>query len=155
MTDSAAYTTFSALKKRDDQISDAELDDLWRSLRPASIQDVLGEWTGDEFQTGHWGNGGMARIRFYGKTLNSALDAKPLICLDEAGNKFSNVEFAKGEATLWMEEFRGEMTATMVYDAMPTHDHFKVVDDNALLGIMNGKGMLDGGRFLYFWLERV
>ena len=49
----------------------------------------------------------------------------------------------KGEASLWMEEFRGEVTATMVYDGQPIHDHFKIVDDNAVMGIMNGKAGVD------------
>lgn len=48
-----------------------------------------------------------------------------------------------GEASLWMEEFRGEMVASMVYDGKPVHDHFKVVGVNAVVGIMNGKGALD------------
>ena len=54
-----------------------------------------------------------------------------------------------------MEQFRGDVTATMVYDAMPIHDHFKKVDDNAVLAITNGKGALDHGRDMYFYLERV
>jgi hypothetical protein len=54
-----------------------------------------------------------------------------------------------------MEEFRGEIVASMVYDGAPIHDHFKVVDENAVVGIMNGKGALDGDRHLYFYLERV
>jgi Domain of unknown function (DUF4334) len=49
----------------------------------------------------------------------------------------------------------GEATATMVYDGQPIHDHFKVIDDNALMGIMNGKAVLDNGRYFYFYLERV
>ena len=61
----------------------------------------------------------------------------------------------KGEASLWLEEFRGEVTATMVYDAMPIHDHFKRIDDDAVLAIMNGKGALDNGRHMYFFLERL
>ncbi len=53
-------------------------------------------------------------------------------------------------------EFRGEVTATMVYDAMPVLDHFKIVDDDTVMGIMNGKleplfGTADP---YYFWLER-
>jgi Domain of unknown function (DUF4334) len=51
-----------------------------------------------------------------------------------------------GEASLWLEEFRGEVTATMVYDGAPIHDHFKVVDDRTLMGIMNGKGEVDVSR---------
>ena len=27
-----------------------------------------------------------------------------------------------GEASLWMEEFRGEVVASMVYDGRPVHD---------------------------------
>ena len=74
-------------------------------------------------------------------------------------NRFSNTEAMNGEASLWMEEFRGETVASMVYDGKPVHDHFKVVDDNAVLGIMNGKGAMDTSsgtpRHLYFYLERV
>jgi hypothetical protein len=47
----------------------------------------------------------------------------------------------------------------MVYDGQPVHDHFKKVDDDAVMGIMNGKGVVDFqggvGRYLYFYLERV
>lgn len=35
------------------------------------------------------------------------------------------------------------------------HDHFKVVDDNTVMGIMNGKGAVADGRYLYFYLQRV
>ena len=40
------------------------------------------------------------------------------------GNTFNNVKLAKGRASLWMEEFRGEVTATMVYDGQAVHAHF-------------------------------
>ena len=43
----------------------------------------------------------------------------------------------------------------MVYDGQPVHDHFKKIDDNAVMGIMNGKGAVVDGRYLYFYLERV
>jgi len=47
----------------------------------------------------------------------------------------------------------------MVYDGRRVHDHFKVVDGDAVIGIMNGKGALDTTsgtpRYLYFYLERV
>lgn len=43
--------------------------------------------------------------------------------------------------------------------AEPIDDHFKKVDSDMLMGIMNGKAALDFqngvGRFLYFYLERV
>ena len=66
--------------------------------------------------------------------MKSATDVLPIICLDDDGNKFKTPSSIKGEASLWMEEFRGEVTATMVYDGQPIHDHFKKIDDNAVMG---------------------
>lgn len=152
---SDAREIFTELKERTDTISDAELDDFWSTLQPATIDFMIGEWKGGEFHTGHTANGFMERLNWFGKTFASPSDAKPLVCLDADGNKFSNTEAMKGEASLWMEEFRGEVTASMVYDGAPVHDHFKVVDENAVVGIMNGKGALDGTRHLYFYLERL
>ncbi|MBI3227715.1 MAG: DUF4334 domain-containing protein [Mycolicibacterium cosmeticum] len=146
---------FDELKKRDDQIAESELDEFWATLPPAGLQFMLGEWQGGEFQTGHKANGFMKRLNWFGKTFNSIEDAKPLVCLDADGNKFSNTEAMNGEASLWLEEFRGEATASMVYDGRPVHDHFKVIDDNAVLGIMNGKAAVVDGKYLYFYLERV
>lgn len=148
-------TVFDELKDRDGQIPDAELDEFWATLNPADLDFMIGEWAGGEFFTGHKANGFMKRLNWFGKTFVSATDAKPLICLDAEGNKFSNTEAMNGEASLWLEDFRGESTASMVYDGRPVHDHFKVVDDNTVLGIMNGKGAVVDGRHLYFFLERV
>lgn len=116
---------------------------------------MIGEWKGGEFVTGHRMNGQLEKSRWFGKTFNSATDVQPLVCLDADGNKFSNVEMGKGEASLWLEEFRGELVATMVYDGQPVHDHFKKIDDDAVMGIMNGKCVLDNGRYFYFYVERM
>jgi len=155
MSDALARKKFAEFKERTELISDAELDDYWASLQPATIDGMLGEWKGGGFNTGHKLNAALEEARWFGKTFNSPADVKPLICLDADGNKFSNVELGNGEASLWMEEFRGEVTATMVYDGQPTHDHFKRIDDNAVIGIMNGKFALKGGRPAYFYLERL
>jgi len=154
-----ALDTFAALKKRPDEIPDAELDAFWATLQPVTVDFMIGEWKGGEFVTGHQMNGGLAKAKWFGKTFTSATDVKPLVCLDDDGNKFSNVAMGKGEASLWLEEFRDEVTATMVYDGAPIHDHFKKIDDNAVMGIMNGKKAIDTTsgtpRYLYFYLERV
>jgi hypothetical protein len=146
---------FDDLKGRDGQIADTELDEFWATLAPADIDFMIGEWAGGEFYTGHKANGFMKKLNWFGKTFISATDAKPLVCLDDEGNKFSNTEAMNGEASLWLEDFRGESTASMVYDGRPVHDHFKMVDDNTVLGVMNGKGAVVDGRHLYFFLERV
>lgn len=152
---SLARKKFDEFKERSDKIDDAELDEFWASLTPATIDGMIGEWKGGEFVTGHMMNGQLEKAGWYGKTFKSARDVQPLVCLDADGNKFSNKEMGKGEASLWLEDFRGEVTATMVYDGQPVHDHFKTVDDDTVMGIMNGKGVRDNGRYYYFYLERV
>jgi hypothetical protein len=155
MSDALAFKKFVEFKERTGSVSDAELDDFWATLPPATIDGMLGEWKGGAFNTGHKLNAALEEARWFGKSFNSPADVKPLICLDADGNKFSNVELGNGEASLWLEEFRGEVTATMVYDGQPTHDHFKRIDDTAVLGIMNGKFAMKGGRPAYFYLERI
>ena len=135
----------------------AELDALWAELAPVTVDQVLGAWRGGDFATGHVASSVLAKVRWHGKRFDAPLDAKPLICRDDSGNLYSNLAAGGGaEASLWPVEFRGETTATMVYDAMPVLDHFKAVDPRTLMGIMNGKleaafGVRD---LYYFWLER-
>ncbi|MEO6793113.1 MAG: DUF4334 domain-containing protein [Mycobacterium sp.] len=155
MSDELARTTFQRLRERPDTIADAELDEFWATLPPATVEQMIGDWRGGEFVTGHKMNGQLEKVGWFGKSFRSATDVQPLVCLDADGNKFSNIKLGKGEASLWAEEFRGEVVATMVYDGQPTHDHFKRVDGDTVLGIMNGKGVLDNGRYFYFYLERV
>jgi len=152
---SLARKKFIEFKDRADAISDAELDDYWATLAPATIDRMIGEWKGGEFRTGHKMNGQLEKAGWFGKSFKSASDVQPLVCFDADGKKFSNKAMGKGEASLWLEDFRGEVTATMVYDGQPVHDHFKEIDDNTVMGIMNGKGVLDNGRYYYFYLERV
>jgi hypothetical protein len=154
LTDDLPRTTFTELAQRTGLIPDAELDDFWATLEPASFEFMFGEWKGGEFNTGHRINGLLPKANWFGKTIKSATDVLPIVCLDD-GNKFNDVKLAEGEASLWMEEFRGEMTATMVYDGQAVHDHFKKIEDDTVMGIMNGKAGLDNDRCGYFYLERV
>ncbi|MEM9775574.1 MAG: DUF4334 domain-containing protein [Chloroflexota bacterium] len=43
------------------------------------------------------------------------------------------------QARLRMVEFRGKTSATMIYDNVPIHDHFRFVDDKTVLGLMDFK----------------
>lgn len=54
---SGARGVFDELKRRADPIPDAEVDAFWAALPPAAIEDMLGEWSGGEFDTGHRMNG--------------------------------------------------------------------------------------------------
>jgi hypothetical protein len=42
-----------------------------------------------------------------------------------------------------------------VYDGQAVHDHFKKIDHDTVMGIMNGQAGLDNGRCGYFYLERA
>ncbi|MGW0337409.1 DUF4334 domain-containing protein [Streptomyces sp. NPDC003011] len=150
-----ARARFQELREKDGPVSPSELDDIWAALATVRPEDILGEWKGGEFRTGHPLNGMLAKAGWYGKTFTAVHDAKPLICRNAAGELYSNRELGKGEASLWTVEFRGETTATMVYDGQPVLDHFKRVDETTLMGIMNAKGTPAEGPFYYFFLERA
>ncbi|MFD7699243.1 DUF4334 domain-containing protein [Streptomyces caelestis] len=150
-----ARTRFQELREQDGPVDPVELDEIWAALATVRPEDMLGEWRGGEFATGHPLNGMLAKAGWYGKTFTSVHDVKPLICRDEKGELYSDRELGKGEASLWTVEFRGETTATMVYDGQPVLDHFKQVDDTTVMGIMNAKGVPPEGPFYYFFLERV
>ena len=45
------------------------------------------------------------------------------------------------KARLRMTEYRGKVSATMIYDDQPINDVFRKIDDNSVLGVMDLKGM--------------
>lgn len=155
MNEPEARARFQELREKDGPVEPAELDSLWAALVTVRPEEILGEWKGGEFRTGHPLDGMLDEAGWYGKTFTSVHDAKPLMCRNEAGELYSNRELGQGEASLWTVEFRGEPTATMVYDGRPVFDHFKRVDDATLMGIMNAKGVPAEGPFYYFYLERA
>jgi hypothetical protein len=48
---------------------------------------------------------------------------------------------SRPKARLRMAEYRGVVTATMCYDRQPIHDHFRLVDDDTVVGAMDLRGM--------------
>lgn len=156
-----ARLRFKTLQAEGGKVAPAELDEIWSALDTVRPEEILGKWKGSEFDNGHPLCGALAAMGRYGKTFNSVLDAKPMIMQGPDGELFSDVESGKGEASLWLIEFRGECTATMVYDGQPVFDHFKKVDENTLMCIMNGKTLPDaivtfpeGAPLLTYVLER-
>ena len=149
-------TRFDALAA-DSSPSVGALDELWADLAPSTVPWMLGSWRGGDFATGHPASRLLEKIGWHGKRFDGPLAAHPLICRADDGSLYSNTAAAGGgAASLWEVSFRGEVTATMVYDAMAVFDHFKIVDDDTVMGIMNGKlepvfGTADP---YYFWLER-
>jgi hypothetical protein len=135
----------------------ADLDALWSDLATVRVDEMLGSWRGGDFATGHPASALLEKIGWHGKRFDAPLDAHPLICRGDDGRLYANTPAAGGgAASLWEVRFRDEVTATMAYDAMAVLDHFKAVDEQTVMGIMNGKlepvfGTADP---YYFWLER-
>lgn len=51
-------------------------------------------------------------------------------------------------ARLRMVEYRGVVTGSMVYDALPIIDHFRTVDEDTLLGAMDLRGIAEPFMFV-------
>jgi hypothetical protein len=124
---------------------------VWSHLPPARLGDLTGTWRGGVFDTGHPHQRPADAPRWYGKQIDSVEDAWPDVIVDENGE----IRVTKAHGSLALVAFRGEVTASLVYDSEPVMDHFKKVDDGTILGIMNRRIDRERGCFLYFWLERV
>jgi hypothetical protein len=61
---------------------------------------------------------------------------KPLLLLTN-----SLLKTEKSQARLRMMEYRGKVSATMIYDYLPINDSFRKVDDNTVLGVMDFKNL--------------
>ncbi len=61
------------------------------------------------------------------------------------------VQTQKSHARIRMINFRGKTSATMIYDRLPIHDHFRKFEDGTLMGLMDFKGQ---DRFYFFMLKR-
>ncbi|MFE3518222.1 DUF4334 domain-containing protein [Streptomyces sp. NPDC059166] len=147
---------WQALRAAEGPLDPAELDALWADLDTVDASSLRGSWRGFAFPTGHPVERVLARSRWHGKRFTTQDDVQPLICRGEDGALYSDTTSGRGGASLWNVEFRGQVTATMVYDGMAVLDHFKRVDDSTLMGVMNGKAATSSasGHLFYFGLER-
>lgn len=135
---------------RDDKIAIDELHQLFDSLPVVDCEFMLGDWRGGCFNTGHRGEKMLAKLGWGGKRFTALNDVNPIMSVDD--NDSLQVNDVMGTASLRKVEYRGQVTATMVYDQHPIFDHFRKIDDNQVLGVMDSKG----DEFpLYFYLRRA
>jgi hypothetical protein len=148
-------TRFSEL--RGGPATTVQLEELWAAAEPVKVEEMLGSWHGGDFANGHPASALLDKIRWHGKRFDAPIEAHPLICRGEDDRLYSNTAAAGGGlASLWPIEVDGSVTATMVYDAMPVLDHFRRVDERAVLGKMTGKleAYFGTAEPYWFWLER-
>ena len=105
------------------------------ALDPVPEADMLGDWAGELVPTGHPGEPLLEGMDWRGKRFVTRDEVYPLICGD--GREPNPV---MGTASLRMVEYRGVVTATMVYDKHPIFDSFRRVDGDTVMGAMDRKG---------------
>lgn len=140
---------------------------LFDQLPAASVDFMLGSWRGEGINTGHPMDGLLEHYGWHGKRFRSADQVDPLIFTAQRrlapallfsglrlnDNLIRHPLMAKlfrlctplltshhSAARLRCTEYRGKMTATMIYDHLPINDVFARIDDNTVLGIMDQKG---------------
>ena len=105
------------------------------ALAPVAEEEMLGDWEGELVPTGHPGEPMLEQLQWVGKRFVSRDEVYPLICGDDR-----EVNGVMGTASLRMVEYRGVVTATMVYDKHPIFDAFRRVDADTVMGAMDRKG---------------
>ncbi|MGI2328047.1 DUF4334 domain-containing protein [Planococcus sp. YIM B11945] len=135
---------------------------LFDQCETVDLETLLGTWKGREFHTGHPLDGVLKSLNWYGKAFHDAENVDPL--LFEKGDDIIAVDpvplmdkrkLAKamgGKARMRMMRFRGKVSAAMIYDNLPIHDHFRKVHDGLLFCMMDWKG---DKQPYFFILEKV
>ncbi|MEL6495180.1 MAG: DUF4334 domain-containing protein [Cyanobacteria bacterium J06623_7] len=163
-------TSFQTLLQQGQTTTEIALE-LFDELEPINLEFMLGRWKGRGFATGHKMDGLLEAMSWYGKEFVSPEQVHPLLFSDgndlfkvdpnpslmnwglnmsipkndalkpiySAMSKLLKTEESK--ARLRMMEYRGKVSATMIYDYLPINDVFRRVDDNTVLGLMDFKPM--------------
>ncbi|MEO1042678.1 MAG: DUF4334 domain-containing protein [Pseudomonadota bacterium] len=140
---------------------------FYDALPAVSIEEMIGPWKGAELPTGHALDGVLGVARWHGKVFRSADEVDPLVHKGLFGKFAANpalmplglavharflrnglttllfilsqpvIGTRKPRARLRMIEFRGVVSATMIYDAKPINDHFRKFSDDEVIGLMD------------------
>lgn len=135
-----------------ERIGITELADWFSSLQAVETDFMLGRWRGGVFNTGHPGEPLLGQLRWVGKNFNSTEAVDPIVCEDEKGQRVANPVMGSARLRLVVPPGATVPTASMVYDVHPIIDHFKRLDADCVLGVMDRRG---DSSPLYFWLRRL
>jgi hypothetical protein len=141
---------------------------LFDAAAPVRVHELLGEWRGDSFASGHELDGLLERFGWYGKRFRDVDQVDPLLFGRGTTHPFAVsprlmplgltkvravaqaaitptlfrwclplLRTNRAAARLRTIEYRGVLTATMIYDHLPIHDVFRRLDDGRVLGVMD------------------
>ncbi len=123
----------------------------WYDTLPAvTVDELIGDWSGGVFDTGHPGEQKLDALAWVGKRFTGPDTVDPIVSRGADGERVANPVL--GAARLRRVEHRGVVTATMIYDDHPILDHFRRVSGEAVLGVMDRKGDTSP---LFFYLRRL
>lgn len=151
-------------------MSTEEALELCDALPIVEIETMIGRWRGTEISTHHPMDGLLETFGWYGKEFIDRDHVHPLLFSDNEGRLFAldpqRLPFSIGQyfprikvarqallaarfllqtrktkARVRMIEYRGKVSASMIYDNLPIYDTFRLIDQNTLLGVMDLKGM--------------
>ncbi|OQE45080.1 hypothetical protein PENCOP_c002G02521 [Penicillium coprophilum] len=129
---SSPQESYLAAIEANRKVNPQTMDDLFKQLPPAKPEQLLGDWNGGYFDTGHPVATQLADIKWVGKSFKTLEDVDPVV-REMVYDRIAS--------------------AAMIYDDRPIFDHFRYVNDNLLAGVMEGKGLGHNGPF-YFYLQR-
>ncbi|MGE8646081.1 DUF4334 domain-containing protein [Acinetobacter vivianii] len=149
------------------KIDAQEMIEFYDQLGEVDCPFMYGRWKGFEVVTGHPINGLLEQANWYGKLFIDQETVYPLVLLNSKKTALffldpkwlplnldfsllkNNSKYLAGglkllktkdsKARLRMTEFRGKISATMIYDEKPIHDVFRKIDENTVLGWMDLK----------------
>lgn len=153
-------------------ISPTEVKAYFDGRPPVRPSFMLGEWQGLAVLTGNKLVEVLHSVKWAGKNFYGVDQVEPMVCLDDNGCRFCNPNWggARVRCPLFplyyqrlivkIREFKynDTVSAAMVYNQRPVIDHFRYVDENTVIGVMESldhdKSSQDEDR-LYFTLERI
>lgn len=148
-------------------------------LEPVSIDFMLGRWRGEELFTGSPTDGFLEATGWAGKEFADTETVFPLVFFTDTsrtdtfyvdpfaistpdfvstyqgghlGELRATIETHAPSARLRLIDYRGVVSAAMVYDQIPTIDIFRKISDDCVLGSMDARGQAAP---YYFLLHRV
>ncbi|MEL6695082.1 MAG: DUF4334 domain-containing protein [Bacteroidota bacterium] len=157
--------------------------ELFQSLETISSDFMHGRWKGSDVETGHRFDGLFEASGWYGKMYLNDEEVHPLVFFADDKKELWSVdpkmmpfdmnlpkndlvgtvlrlgrfamETKESKARLRDTEFKGRVTATMIYDEVPINDMFVKIDEKTVLGVMDFKGEPDRLENPFFFiLER-
>jgi len=135
----ARFVTLADRSPTGEKVGMADLEAFFDDLPAVTSEAMIGEWLGGVFPVG-----GLYDFllrpkpvaRWYGKRFRSENRVDALMCRILG----MTVRLPFGRARLRRIEYRGVVSTAMIYDRLPIIDHFRAIDDDTLMGLMETRG---------------